>query len=101
MLGDPHAERELAVFRDFVVVCPLGIDKGSIEKRDPPEADTLCRIADGSALAFEMVELVDQARIAKPMADQNQLMDSLRDASKAFPEETRRKLKQSRCRQSV
>ena len=47
----------------------------------------------GSALAFEMVELVDQARIAKPMADQNQLMDSLSDASKALPEETRKKLK--------
>lgn len=93
MLVDSHAERELAVFQDFAVVCPLGIERGSIEKRDPPEADILCRIADGSALAFEMVELVDQARIAKPMADQNQLMDSLRDASKALPEEIRRKLK--------
>lgn len=48
MSGDPHAERELAVFRDFAVVCPLGIDRGSIEKRDPPEADILCRIADAA-----------------------------------------------------
>ena len=93
MLVDPHADRELAVFREFAVVCPLGIERGSIQKRDPPEADILCRIADGSALAFEMVELVDQARIAKPMADQNQLMDILRDESKALPEETRKKLK--------
>jgi hypothetical protein len=90
MLVDPHAHRELAVFRDFPEVCPLGIERKSIEKRDPPEADILCRIADGSALAFEMVELIDQARIAKPTADQNQLMDSLRDASKALPKETER-----------
>lgn len=92
MLVDPHADRELAVFRDFAVVCPLGIEMRSIEKRNPPEADILCTIADGSALAFEMVELVDQTRIAKPMADQDQLMDSLRDASRALPEETRKKL---------
>src|SRR5258705_9496146 len=59
MLVDPHADRELALFRDFALVCPLGIEMKSIEKRDPPEADILCRIADGSALAFEMVESTD------------------------------------------
>jgi len=95
MMVDQHADQELRVFRDFAEVCPLGIERDSIQKCNPPEADILCRIADGSALAFEMVELVDQARIAKPMADQDRLMDRLREASKALPEETRKKLKDS------
>jgi hypothetical protein len=93
MIGDRHADQELKIFRDFAAVCPLGIEQDSIEKRDPPEADIVCRIGDGSALAFEMVELVDQARIAKPMADQDQLMEILHAASDALPEETRKKLK--------
>lgn len=88
-----HADHELRVFRDFAAVCGLGIEVASIQKRDPPEADILCRIADGSALAFEMVELVDRAKIAKPLADQEQLMDSLREASNEIPEETRKRLK--------
>jgi hypothetical protein len=92
-VSDLNAIRELAIFRDFAAVCPLAIKKDSIEKRDPPEADILCRIADESALAFELVELVDQAQIAKPMGDQDQLMDILREASNALPEETRKKLK--------
>ena len=93
MIVDRHTDHEIRIFREFAAVCPLGIELDSIEKRNPPEADVLCRIADGSALAFEMVELVDQARIAKPMSDQGQLMDWLREASKALPEEIRRKLK--------
>ena len=93
MIVDPHADQELTIFRDFAAVCPLAIERDSIEKRDPPEADILCRIADGSALAFEMVELVDQAHIAKPLSDQDQLMDTLREAAKALPEDTRKKLK--------
>lgn len=93
MIVDRHANQELTIFLEFAAVCPLGITRDSIEKRDPPEPDILCRIRDGSALAFELVELVDRARIAKPMADQEQLMDSLREASRALPEETRKQLK--------
>lgn len=89
---DPHANRELTIFREFAAVCPLQIEAGSIEKRDPPEADILCRIADGTAVAFEMVELVDQRRIAKPMADQDRLMDTLREAGNSLPQETRNQL---------
>lgn len=89
---DPHTDRELTIFQEFAAVCPLQIEAGSIEKRNPPEADILCRLADGTAVAFEMVELVDQRRIAKPMGDQDQLMDTLREAANGLPQETREKL---------
>jgi hypothetical protein len=89
---DRHAPGELTIFGEFALVCPLGIEANSIEKRDPPQADILCKLADGVSVAFEMVELVDQLRIAKPMADQDQLTDSLRDAVKNLPVETRAEL---------
>lgn len=91
-LMDPHTNRELKIFREFAAVCPLQVEVDSIEKRDPPEADILCKLADGTAVAFEMVELVDQQRIARPLADQAQLMDSMPEAAKTLPEETRNQL---------
>lgn len=89
---DRHGRGELTIFGEFALVCPLGIEANSIEKRDPPHADIICKLADGTTVAFEMVELVDQRRIAKPMADQFQLTDSLRDAVKDLPVETRTEL---------
>jgi hypothetical protein len=82
-----HGERELTIFGEFASVCPLGIDAKSIEKRKPPEADILC-LAEQGQVGFEMVELVDQDRIARPMRDQSELMGSLRDARNDLPEET-------------
>jgi hypothetical protein len=61
----------------------------SIEKREPPEPDILCNTAEQGPLSFEMMELVDRDRIAQPMSDQAELMDSLRDARNNLPEETR------------
>jgi hypothetical protein len=86
---DRHEQRELGVFGDFASVCPLRIDPKSIKKREPPEPDILCEVAEGGRLAFELVELVDRDRIARPMGDQAELMDSLRDARDDLPEPTR------------
>jgi hypothetical protein len=82
---DRHVPGELTIFGEFALVCPLGIEANSIERRDPPQADILCKLADGAPVAFEMVELVDQLRIAKPMADQDQLTDSYVMLSKTYP----------------
>lgn len=86
---DRHEQRELAVFGEFVSVCSLRINPKSIGKREPPEPDIFCEVAEGGRLAFEMVELVDRDRIARPMGDQRELMDALRDARNDLPEATR------------
>ncbi len=84
-----QGENELTIFGEFASVCPLGIELQSTEKRKPPEPDILCNVAEHGQLAFEMVELVDQDRIARPMGDQSELMNSLRDARNNLPKETR------------
>lgn len=53
------AQRELRVFRDFLTRSNLPIDPDSVEKRDPPEPDILCRHRDEGLIAFELVELCD------------------------------------------
>jgi hypothetical protein len=52
-------EEELRVFRSFCIRSHIGIVPGSIEKRSPPEPDILCRLEDGTTLAFELVEVCD------------------------------------------
>ena len=54
----PHqAECEIEAFERFVVEAELPVIPGSIEKRAPPEPDIRCRLRDGSAVAFELVEI--------------------------------------------
>jgi hypothetical protein len=57
---DRHGLREQKIFLDFAQVCGLAIQLDSIEKRKPPEPDILCKIEWEGAVAFEMVELIDQ-----------------------------------------
>src|SRR5437764_8971386 len=57
---DRHGLREQKIFLDFAKACRLAIQLDSIEKREPPEPDILCKIAREGAVAFEMVELIDQ-----------------------------------------
>ena len=45
-------ERE--IFKSFAKICPLGIDVESIESRLPNEPDLVCRLKDGSPIAFEV-----------------------------------------------
>jgi hypothetical protein len=57
---DRHGLREQKIFLDFAKACGLAIRLDSIEKREPPEPDILCKIEQEGAVAFEMVELIDQ-----------------------------------------
>ena len=54
---DKQKEREMYIFGAFAKVCPLEIT--SFESKDPPEPDILCQLKDGSSLAFELTEAVD------------------------------------------
>lgn len=57
---DRHGSREQKIFLAFAKACGLAIQLDSIEKRQPPEPDILCEIEQEGAVAFEMVELIDQ-----------------------------------------
>ena len=50
-------EDELHAFRVFAAQFLLPVISESIQKRDPPEPDILCRLADGNHVAFELVEI--------------------------------------------
>ena len=56
-----QAENELKIFRKFAEICPYSIDINSIEKREPPEPDILCKMVDGEMLAFEIVVGLDRS----------------------------------------
>jgi len=84
-MTDKHEKREIGIFSSFAAVCPLKIDISSIEKRDRPDPDIFCQTSEGPR-AFEMVELVDRERVARPIGDQMEMMDALRDASQELPE---------------
>jgi len=53
------AHRELRAFHDFVDRSALLIDPESVEKRDPPEPDILCRHLLEGWTAFELADLCD------------------------------------------
>jgi hypothetical protein len=57
---DEQEESERAVFADFAEVA--GLRCTSIESRRPPEPDILCDIAGDGAIAFELGEVVSEAR---------------------------------------
>src|SRR5205085_1018306 len=89
IMADRHDNKELPIFRLFASVCGLLIEPGSIEKRAPPEPDILCVVTGEGPVAFEMVELIDRQKIAKPTGDQYELMDHFRDGRKKLPAEAR------------
>jgi hypothetical protein len=45
------------IFKEFTKKCPLKI--ASFESKEPPEPDILCQLSNGSTLAFELTEAVD------------------------------------------
>ena len=84
--ADLVARKELRIFRQFAEVCPLRIENDAIEKREPDEPDILCRTPAGS-VAFEMVEIVDREKVARPRGDQDALMDVMHEAARNLPQE--------------
>lgn len=51
--------REVVIFRRFLDLAQLPVDRASIEKRVPPEPDILCTHSNRGRLAFELAELCD------------------------------------------
>jgi hypothetical protein len=55
---DEQQQAERAIFQLFVGAAGLSVDLASIESREPPEPDILCRVEGESPVAFELVEVV-------------------------------------------
>jgi hypothetical protein len=72
----PKDERERFIFGKFAPLAGIGIDPATIESRNPPEPDILCKVGNGQTLAFELCELIDSgyARTAAELVDTNSIL---------------------------
>jgi len=70
---------EVKVVTIFASVCPYEIISSSIEKRKPPEPDIRCQISDGSWVAFEVTESIDNL-----IAQRNEEAQSLKRNIKEY-----------------
>ena len=59
-MADRHGSREIEIFNHFAVAAGLAQCAYSVERRHPPEPDLLYRVVGSEAVAFELVELIDQ-----------------------------------------
>ena len=92
LVNDSQTQSELAIFRNFAEVCPLNIIRESISKRNPPEPDVLCKLAESEEeVAFELVEIIDEGW-ACLTSGQFREAKSLREAYLASTGEYRRAL---------
>jgi hypothetical protein len=89
---DRHGLRECKIFIRFAEVCGLTVQPDSIEKRNPPEPDILCKIEGGSSVAFEMVELID-SNLAQQTYEQIKFQRLLEEAYESLPRDQHTKLK--------
>jgi hypothetical protein len=93
-MSEDHSKEELEIFAGFADACELGIITGSLEKRKPPEPDILCRIDSDEHIAFELLELVDQQRIARMRGIQDEVMDGFREGFRNMSDDDRSKMKE-------
>ncbi len=69
---EKKSRRELKIFSDFVLRSGLPIDPSSVEKRNPPEPDILCKVGKEGFLRFELVEICDDS-LAETISYQRKL----------------------------
>jgi len=61
-------KEELKIFRNFVKHYPCKINMDSIEKRNPPEPDILCKSINNNKFAFELVQCLHK-NVVKTLED--------------------------------
>lgn len=93
-MNDTQTQSELHIFTNFAEVCPLRIVRSSISKRNPPEPDILCNLAETNEhVAFELVEIIDNDW-ARLTSGQFREGDALREAYRTGSQDLRRELNQ-------
>jgi len=79
-------KNEIRIFKKFAEeLCPYLINPTSIKKKDPPEPDISCSLSDGSILAFELVEIIDED-LARSRYDSLRLEEAFKDELKKQPQ---------------
>jgi len=74
------SKKEIRIFKKFAKLYPSSINLKSIIKKEPPEPDILCNLSDGSIIAFELVEIVDED-LARSFNDSFRLKEALEQQS--------------------
>jgi len=78
-------ERERAIFREFANAAGIGGDVECVESREPPEPDILCTFKSGNRTAYELTEIMDEAR-KQELSDMSASLNHLHDLVKQLPE---------------
>lgn len=71
-------KKEIYIFRKFAKLCPYSTDLRSIIKKEPLEPDISCSLSDGSIIAFELTEIVDEDLI-RLFSDSIRLKEAFND----------------------
>jgi len=71
-------KKEIYIFKKFAKLCSYSIDLMSIIKKEPPEPDILCSLSDGSIIAFELTEIIDED-LARSFNDSIRLKEAFND----------------------
>ncbi len=85
--------REIEVCKKFAPHFPLPIAMNSIQKRKPAEPDILCCLEDGTKIAFELVEIIDES-LARRTFSANNLKCAFDDHLDNLPTNVKAQFKQ-------
>lgn len=84
-MKNKSTKNEIRIFKKFAELYPYLINPNSIKKKDPPEPDISCSLSDGSILAFELVEIIDED-LAMARYDSLRLEEAFKDVLKKQPQ---------------
>ena len=84
MTRPSQTTEELAIFNKFAKHYPIGLT--GIETRNAPEPDIRCKGSDSVAIAFEVVELIDQ-EFARKLSAMSTLQDEFDQSFISLPSE--------------
>ena len=77
-MKNKSTKKEIYTFKKFAKLCPYSINLSSIIKKEPPEPDISCSLSDGSTIAFELTEIIDED-LARSFSDSIRLKEAFND----------------------
>lgn len=77
-MKNKSTKKEISIFKKFTKLCPYSINLSSIIKKEPPEPDISCSLSDGSIIAFELTEIIDED-LARSFNDSIRLKEAFND----------------------
>lgn len=77
-MKNKSTKKEIYIFKKFAKLCTYSIDLRSIIKKEPPEPDISCSLSDGSIIAFELTEIIDEDLI-RSFSDSIRLKEAFND----------------------